>query len=51
LYLLKIRVRNTASLEQLLSEQVKRLPGVVRTHTLIALSSPKETTALDMRTE
>lgn len=47
-YLLKIRVRTTAELERLLSEQIKRLPGVTRTHTLIALSSPKETTALDL---
>jgi Lrp/AsnC family leucine-responsive transcriptional regulator len=47
-YLLKIRVRNTAALERLLSEQVKRLPGVSRTHTLIALSSPKESTLLDL---
>jgi Lrp/AsnC family leucine-responsive transcriptional regulator len=47
-YLLKIRVRNTAALERLLSDHVKRLPGVIRTHTLIALSSPKETTVLDL---
>jgi Lrp/AsnC family leucine-responsive transcriptional regulator len=48
-YLLKIRVRNTAALERLISDEIKRLPGVVRTHTAIALSSPKETTALDLR--
>ncbi len=48
-YLLKIRVRNTAALEQVITEQVKRLPGVTRTHTTIALSSPKETTRLDLR--
>lgn len=50
-YLLKIRVRNTAALERLLSEHIKRLPGVIRTHTMIALSSPKETTALDLGAE
>jgi Lrp/AsnC family leucine-responsive transcriptional regulator len=48
-YLLKIRVANTSSLERVISEEVKRLPGVARTHTVIALSSPKETTRLDLR--
>ncbi|MCC6790203.1 MAG: Lrp/AsnC family transcriptional regulator [Thermomicrobiales bacterium] len=50
-YLLKVRVRNTAELERLLSAQVKQLPGVNRTHTLIALSSPKETTVLELGAE
>jgi len=48
-YLLKVRVRNTATLEQLITDEVKRLPGVVRTYTTIALSSPKETSRLDIR--
>ncbi len=45
-YLLKVRVRNTSHLETLLKEQLKSLKGLVRTHTFIVLSTPKETTAL-----
>jgi Lrp/AsnC family leucine-responsive transcriptional regulator len=48
-YLLKVRVKDTAALEQIITERIKRMPGVARTHTTIALSSPKETTALDVR--
>ena len=48
-YLLKVRVATTAALERLISSQIKSLPGVARSHTAIALSSPKETTALDLR--
>jgi Lrp/AsnC family leucine-responsive transcriptional regulator len=44
-YLLKIRARNTEHFERLL-RQIKSLPGVLRTSTLVVLSSPKETTAL-----
>jgi Lrp/AsnC family transcriptional regulator, leucine-responsive regulatory protein len=47
-YLLKVRVPDTAALETLLSDVIKRLPGVVRTQTVIALSSAKETTGLDL---
>lgn len=46
-YLLKIRTRNTSSFEELL-KQIKELPGVVRTHTIVSLSSPKETTAVPL---
>ncbi|HEU0116807.1 MAG TPA: Lrp/AsnC family transcriptional regulator [Thermomicrobiales bacterium] len=46
-YLLKVRVRDTAQLEALLA-RIKMLPGVSRTETQIALSSPKETMALDL---
>ena len=42
-YLLKLRLRDTAHLEQFLMDRLKPLTGVVRTHTLIALSSVKET--------
>jgi Lrp/AsnC family transcriptional regulator, leucine-responsive regulatory protein len=42
-YLLKLRLRDTAHLEHFLMDRLKPLPGVVRTHTLIALSSVKET--------
>ena len=50
-YLLKVRTRDTGHLETVLGTGIKALPGVVRTQTLIALSSPKETTALDVRSE
>lgn len=42
-YLLKLRLRDTAHLEQFLMNRLKPLAGVARTHTLIALSSVKET--------
>lgn len=42
-YLLKLRLRDTAHLEQFLMDRLKPLAGVARTHTLIALSSVKET--------
>jgi Lrp/AsnC family transcriptional regulator, leucine-responsive regulatory protein len=45
-YLLKVRVRNTSQLETLLKEKIKTLKGLVRTHSLIVLSTTKETTAL-----
>jgi Lrp/AsnC family leucine-responsive transcriptional regulator len=45
-YLLKVRCRNTLELEQLVSEELKGLPGVARTRTTIALSTAKETTYL-----
>jgi Lrp/AsnC family transcriptional regulator, leucine-responsive regulatory protein len=42
-YLLKLRLRDTAHLEHFLMDRLKPLAGGVRTHTLIALSSVKET--------
>lgn len=48
-YLLKVRVASTAALERLISHEIKRTAGVVRSHTVIALSSPKETSELDLR--
>ena len=47
-YLLKVRCRYTAALEILLSESIKGIPGVARTHTTLALSSAKHTTALPL---
>lgn len=47
-YLLKIRVPTTAELERLITYEIKKLPGVARTHTVIALSSPKETMRLSL---
>lgn len=45
-YLLKVRVRSTADLEAFLKRGLKSIPGIARTHSAIALSSPKETTTL-----
>ncbi len=45
-YLLKVRVRNTRTLEAFLGAVIKGVEGIERTETLIALSSPKETSAL-----
>ncbi|WP_029008905.1 Lrp/AsnC family transcriptional regulator [Azospirillum halopraeferens] len=45
-YLLKVRVAGTADLERFLANTLKAQPGVVRSHTVIALSSPKETPIL-----
>jgi Lrp/AsnC family leucine-responsive transcriptional regulator len=45
-YMLKIRSRGTADLERIISDEIKSLTGVVRTHTTIVLSTSKETTAL-----
>lgn len=45
-YLLKVRVRTTAALEIFLKQGLKTVPGIARTHTAIALSSPKETSNL-----
>ena len=38
----------TADLERLITFEIKKLPGIARTHTVIALSSPKETTRLPL---
>lgn len=43
-YLLKIRAKNTEHLEKLI-KMIKLLPETARTNTMVALSSPKETTA------
>lgn len=43
-YLLKVRTQNTRTLDQLLVEKLRTLPGVTRTHTTIVLSSVKEET-------
>lgn len=46
-YLLKVRVGTTRDFEAFLSDVVKGTEGVQRTETIIALSSAKETWALD----
>ncbi len=47
-YLLKVRASSVASLEALISDRIKRLPGIVRSHTMLALSTAKETLALPL---
>lgn len=42
-YWLKVRCQNTRHLEQIISEQIKQVRGVLRTRTTIALSTVKET--------
>jgi Lrp/AsnC family leucine-responsive transcriptional regulator len=43
-YLLKVRTTNTRTLDKLLVEGLRTIPGVTRTFTTIVLSSAKETT-------
>jgi len=43
-YLLKIRVRNTKALESLIAKKIKTVKGVVKTNTIIALTTSKEIT-------
>lgn len=45
-YLLKVRTRDTAHLEEFLSNVLKELPGVARTRTTIALGTAKETSRI-----
>jgi Lrp/AsnC family transcriptional regulator, leucine-responsive regulatory protein len=42
-YLLKVRCKNTRDLDQIVSEQVKGVPGIARTRTTIVMDSLKET--------
>jgi Lrp/AsnC family leucine-responsive transcriptional regulator len=47
-YLLKVRCHSTQDLEQIISERIKSLQGIVRTRTTIVLSTAKETPALPL---
>ena len=47
-YLLKVRCRTVRDLERIVSEQIKNVPGVVRTRTTIVLSTLKETPAVPL---
>lgn len=49
-YWLKVRCRDTADLEQLVSDQIKGLAGVLRSRTTIVLSTVKETSRLPVPT-
>ncbi len=46
-HLLKIQVKNSTELEKLLSK-IQSWPGVIRTHTMLVLSTFKETTDIDL---
>jgi Lrp/AsnC family leucine-responsive transcriptional regulator len=50
-YLLKVRTENTGTLDRLLTEELRTLPGVTRTHTTIVLCSVKEQTRVAPRKE
>jgi Lrp/AsnC family transcriptional regulator, leucine-responsive regulatory protein len=43
-YLLKVRTRTTGTLDELLVEKLRTIPGVARTQTTIVLASAKEET-------
>ena len=45
-YLLKVRTWDTNSLEDLISNRIKALPGVTRSETVFAVGTDKETTRL-----
>lgn len=45
-WLVKLRVRDTAALQRFLADHLKPLPGVLRSETLIALDTVKETSEL-----
>ncbi|MEO0984678.1 MAG: Lrp/AsnC family transcriptional regulator [Cyanobacteria bacterium J06639_14] len=45
-YLLKVRCQGTQGLERLIADGLKQVPGVLKTHTMIALSTVKEAIAV-----
>jgi len=47
-YLLKVKTKNTASLENIISKKIRSIPGVARTLTNVVLSSIKENTYLHL---
>ncbi len=50
-YLLKIRVPNTRRLEELMSEKVTSISGVIKTNSIITLTTFKEITQLPISNE
>jgi Lrp/AsnC family leucine-responsive transcriptional regulator len=46
--MLKVRTATIAELESVINGKIKAVRGVVRTYTMIALSSPKETSILPL---
>jgi Lrp/AsnC family leucine-responsive transcriptional regulator len=47
-WLVKLRVRDSAALQALIAGHIKTLPGVLRTETIIALDTAKETLELPL---
>tara|TARA_B100000614_G_scaffold254839_1_gene270885 strand:- start:399 stop:854 length:456 start_codon:yes stop_codon:yes gene_type:complete len=47
-YLLKVRAINNSTLEELISNKIKRFPGVTRSETIFVLQTDKETSALPL---
>ncbi|MBC8081029.1 MAG: Lrp/AsnC family transcriptional regulator [Gorillibacterium sp.] len=47
-YLLKVRCRGTKDLERMISQELKTLPGILKTKTTIILSTVKETSNLPL---
>lgn len=50
-YMLKVRTENTRSLDRLLVQELRTIPGVYRTETTLVLSSIKEDIALSVNVE
>ena len=50
-YLMKVRLKNTVELERFLADVIKTLPGVLRTETIIVMSSAKETSVIPVESE
>ncbi|MFL5430851.1 MAG: Lrp/AsnC family transcriptional regulator [Myxococcales bacterium] len=48
-YLLKVVTRDTESLDHLISDALRRIPGVTRTHTTVVLSAVKEETRIPLQ--
>ena len=48
-FLLKIRSKNARSFERVLREKIKSIPGVLRTNSLIALTTSKETASVPLQ--
>lgn len=48
-YLLKVVSKNTGTLDELISNLLRRIPGVTRTTTTIVLATVKETTAVPLQ--
>jgi len=48
-YLLKVVTRDTESLDRLISDSLRRIAGVTRTHTTVVLSAVKEDTKVPLK--
>lgn len=48
-YVLKVRCAGTRELERLITDEIKAIPGIGRTRTVVILSTVKETPALPIK--